>query len=248
MATLKDLTIAQIDEAIAGATERRLPLMLTIPSGRSWRILHSRFVGLREGHLLIEMPIADDGQPHEFKAADSVGVSFKFKHHKHVFSATVAGSEKLQLDNGTEAQVLSLCSPTRMKRLQRRAFRRATVPAGRIVRASFWTGGLQAEPHRSSLQSPVWSGKVVNISAGGALISCEPAVAQVLDPGETVGMHITFGVGEEAVSCDAQFRHLQATPDEALVGFRFVGLGHTPQGQEAMQQISSWTARFERHG
>lgn len=248
MATLRDLTIAQIDEAIAGATDRRLPLTLTIPSGRSWQILHSRFVALREGHLLIEMPIADDGQPHELKAADCVGVSFKFKHHKHVFSATVAGSETLRLDDGTEAQVLSLCSPTGMKRLQRRAFTRAAVPAGRIVRASFWTGGLQAEPHQSSLQNPVWSGRVINISAGGMLVSCEPAVAQVLDPGETVGMHISLGVGEEAVSCDAQFRHLEATADEALVGFRFVGLEQTPQGQKAMQQISSWTARFKRHG
>ncbi len=248
MTTLRDLTIAQIDEAIAGAAERRLPITLTIPSGESWQILHSRFLGVREGHLLIEVPVADDGQPHEFKAADCIGVSFKFKHHKHVFSGTVAGSEKLRLDDGTETQVLSLCSPTRMKRVQRRAFMRAAVPAGRIVRASFWTGGLQAEPHRSSIQTPVWSGRVVNISAGGMLVSCDPAVAQVLDPGETVGMHISFGVGEEAVSCDAQFRHLEATEDETLVGFRFVGLDQTPQGEKAMQQISSWTARFKRHG
>ncbi len=248
MAGIRDLSGAQIDEAVTGAAERRVPVTLTIRSEVGWRILHSRCLALREGHLLIEMPRAEGGPPHDFKAADRVGASFKLKHHKHIFSATVAGTEKLRLDDGAEAQVLSLCSPTRMKRLQRRAFTRAAVPAGRIVRASFWTGGLEAEPRRSSAEFPVWPAKVVNISAGGVQVSCEPAVARMLDPGETVGMHISFGVGEDAVSCDAQFRHVENVQGEALLGFQFVGLEQTPQGREAMQQISSWTARFEGGG
>lgn len=249
MAAIRDLSSEQIDEAVAGATEHHVPVTLTIRSGDSWQIFHSRCLALREEHMLIEMPRAEGEQPpQEFKAADRVGVSFKFKHHKHIFSATVAGTEKLPLDDGAEAQVLSLCSPTRMKRLQRRAFTRAAVPAGRIVRASFWMGGLEAEPRQASAEFPVWPAKVVNISAGGVQVSCEPAATQMLDPGETMGMHISFGVGQEAVSCDAQFRHAQTGADEALIGFQFMGLEQTPQGREAMRQISSWIARFEGGG
>ena len=249
MALIRDLTIAQIDEAVAGATERRLPVTLTIRVDDNWRILYSRCLGLREEHLLIEPPKAEgEHPPHEFKAADRIGVSFKFKHHKHIFSATVAGTENVRLDDGTEVEALSLCVPTQMKRLQRRAFTRAAVPAGRIVRASFWTGGLQAEPRRSSTETPVWSGKVVNISAGGVQVSCSGTVAETLDLGETVGMHVSFGVSEEAVSCDAQFRHVETVEGEELLGFQFVGLDQTPKGHEALQQISSWTAHFERGG
>ncbi len=247
MAVIRDLTSTQIDEALAGATERHLPVTLTIRVDDNWRILYSRCLRLQDEHLLIESPKAEgEHPPHEFKPADRVGVSFKFKHHKHIFSATVAGTEKLRLDDGTEADALSLCVPTQMKRLQRRAFTRAAVPPGRIVRAAFWTGGLQAEPRRSSVETPVWSAKVVNISAGGVQVLCEPTVAQVLDAGEIVGMHISFGVSEEAVSCDAQFRHLEDIGGGVLLGFQFVGMDQTPKGREGMQQISSWTGRFER--
>lgn len=248
MPTIVSLTNEQLDEAIASAAQRHLPITVTIRDQDSWRILHSRFLSIDSEHLLIEMP-SFDGQsaPDLFEAADRIGLSFKLKHYKHICAATVAGASEITTDDGSKSTVLSLCLPTQMQRVQRRVFSRVNVPANRIVRASFWVGGLDAEPTQASPQMPVWNGQVANISAGGAQVRCPKEITEALDFGETVGMHISFGLAQETVSTDAQYRHLEPSPDqEALIGFQFVGLEQTPKGQESLSQIGAWMNRFRR--
>ena len=250
MATMKELSDSQMDEAVAAAAERRVPLTLTVRLEDGWQILHSRLVALRGEHLLVTMPKCEGDSPAtELKPDETVGVSFKFKHHKHIFCTTVLGTESLQDEEGQETRALSLRRPEQMRKLQRRAFTRAPVPRDKIVRASFWSGGLEAEPSQSSPETPVLTGKVVNISAGGVQVACLPEIQGALEPGETVGMHITFGVGEEeAISLDAQFRHIGTGGDQVLLGFRFVGLEQTGKGRQTLQQITYRTAQLARLG
>jgi c-di-GMP-binding flagellar brake protein YcgR len=173
-------------------------------------------------------------------------VSFKFKHHKHVFTGTVVGLEDTELPGGAALRALVVCSPTRMHRMQRRAFLRADVPPNRVVRASFWLGGRDAEPAGTSPDCPVWSGRVTNISAGGFQVISSDQGARCLEVGETVGVRIHFGVGEEAVYADAQFRHVQEAEGKLYVGFQFVGLAQTPEGRKTLELISVKAGQFHR--
>lgn len=248
MPAIVNLTNEQLDEAIASAVQRHLPITVTIRDKDSWRILHSRFLSVESEHLLIEMPSSDrQSAPELFEAADRIGLSFKLKHYKHICAATIAGTSEITTDDGSKSPVLSLCLPTQMQRVQRRIFSRVSVPANRIVRASFWVGGLDAEPTQASPQMPVWGGQVVDISAGGVQVRCSKEITETLDLGETVGMHISFGLAQETVSIDAQYRHLESGSDtEALIGFQFVGLEQTPKGQEVLGQIGTWMNQFRR--
>ena len=247
MATLQELTHQQINEAIEAGTQRTVPATVTIRAGKSWANLHSRMLALKDDHLLIAAPLPHEGQPvREFRPADKVGLSFKLKHHKHVFTATVASVDRVRVGDQDDAPVLTLCFPTRMHRLQRRAFLRVDVPPNRIVRASFWLGGCQAEPAGTSPQQPVWAGRVSNISAGGFQIVTQDQPLELLEIGEVIGVRLAFGAGEQTVYADALFRHIIEDDGDLLLGFQFLALAHSRQGRQALQVISTRVSEFQR--
>jgi c-di-GMP-binding flagellar brake protein YcgR len=247
MASLQNLTNQQIDEVLYAAAERQVPATITVHEAAGWASYHTRLLEIRQGHILLEAPSPEIGeQSREFRPADKIGVSFKLKHHKYVFAGTVAETSQDKLDDGSVRGVLHLCSPTRMQRMQRRAFERSDVPANRIVRASFWLGGRESEPAGTTPDQPVWSGRVVNISAGGFQLTSEHSLGDAVSPGDTIGVRISFGIGEEAVYADAQFRHCLEEGGKFHLGFQFVGLGLTPEGREALQVIGSKANQFQR--
>lgn len=247
MATLQHLSNRQINEVIEMAAGRRVPVTITIRAEKGWASYRSRMLAIREGHIWLELP-RDEPETcaHDFSPADKAGVSFKLKHHKHVFTGTVAGVDSGKTDDGCDVQILRVCSPTKMHRMQRRAFFRAEVPPNRIVRASFWPGGREAEPAGTTPERPVWSGRVANLSAGGLQVRCEDIDAEALEIGETVGIRISFGAGDETVYADAQFRHIDVIDDGALVGLQFVGLPQTPEGRQVLQFIGTKASEYQR--
>jgi len=246
MPTLQELTHVQVEEALRSAVEKQVPAVATIRSGGGWMNLHTRFLACRGPHLLMSMPSAEgDIGPRSFAPADKIGVSFKLKHHKHVFTAVVAASESY-LDGDTVLPALRLCCPTKMQRLQRRAFLRVNVPPNRIVRGSFWLGGREAEPAGTTVECPVWQGRVTNLSAGGFQLLTSPECVSLLEVGDLVGVRLVFGAGQEAVYADAQYRHVEPQDCEALLGFQFLGLPLTPEGRETLDALSARVAEFQR--
>ena len=247
MATLQELTHQQIEESIRAGAERTVPATVTIRDGSSWANLQSRLMGLEGEHLLIAMPVPHACEkPRDFAPADKIGLSFKLKHHKHIFTATVAGVGEIGGNGTPAAPGLRVCWPTRMHRMQRRAFLRVDVPPSRLVRASFWLGGSAAEPSGTSVNAPVWSGRVTNLSAGGFQLLTQDRALESLEVGDTVGVHLMFGAGGENVSADAQFRHVDRLEEGLMMGFQFLGLAQTPQGRKALHAISGKVGSFHR--
>jgi len=247
MPTLQHLDNRQIDEAILAASQRQVPVTITVRKDGGWANLRSRLLATRDGHLWLAIPTGDDGTGwHEFHPADKAGVSFKLRHHKHIFTGTVACVDEADLPDGSRERVLQVCSPTRMQRLQRRAFQRVDVPPNRIVRVSLWIGGRQSEPVGGGAEQPIWTGRVLNLSAGGFQAICDDEAAAALDVGETVGVRLRFGAEEAVVYADAQYRHHQPGSEGSCLGFQFVGLGQTPEGRQALQAITLKTAQYQR--
>ncbi|MFB3892205.1 MAG: flagellar brake protein [Phycisphaerae bacterium] len=247
MATLQDLDPQQMEQSVYDAIARRVPVILTVRVGDSWSNLHSYVLAERERTLLLELPLPDDSRPpHEFAPGEAVGVSFKHKHHKHIFNTRVVGLQSLHTEDGCALHVLALEAPAKMQRLQRRAYLRADVPPNRVVRATFWLGGREAEPAGGSTDTPVWLGRVANISAGGFQLRAEDNVADAVDVGDIVGARLTFGAADEAVFADAQCRHIEHCGVGVLMGFQFIGLDQSAEGRAAIQFISSKVSEYQR--
>jgi c-di-GMP-binding flagellar brake protein YcgR len=247
MSILKELDVEQINELIGEAVEKQIPAMVTVGSENQWENLHTRVLSVRGSHLLLEFPVADEGHaPWEFVPAERIGINFKLRHHKHIFSATVVGLDEVLIEGDVRVPALVVVLPTRMQRLGRRAFNRVDVPENRIVRVSFWLGGRDAEPTANMPENPVWTGLVNNLSAGGLQIEVDQKVTHIVEPGDVLGVRISFGAAENTIYADALFRHAQpAQEGKVYMGLQFLGLTESPQGLATLQFISSKVNEFE---
>ena len=242
---MQELNIRQIDDAITQAVEKHIPLTLSINEG-GWINLHSRFIEVCEKHILVEPPINTDGKSYEFSLAEKIALSFKLKHHKYLSNARMAGLQDISLEDGIVDQALALCFPMHMQRIQRRSFTRVDVPAGWIVRVSFWPGDKDSEPKTPTDVREVWSGSVIDLSAGGFRCVITGEKAPFLETGQTVGVRLGFGSGKESLYSDAQFRHCDTSGHKYSLGFQFLGLAHTTEGREVLRTIGQKMCEFAR--
>ncbi len=245
---MRRLDIQEINQTITDAIKKHIPLNLSIHSDH-WTNLHSRFLDVRQERLIVELPSSqDEGSPCKFVPAERIALSFKFKHYKYLGSTCVGGITQFSLEDGTSIPALSLCFPMHMQKLRRRSFTRVNVPEGRIVRASFWSGGKECEPAGPSSEAPVWSGSVKDLSAGGFKVHICADRMPALEVGQTVGVRIAFGPGEESIYTDAQFRY--CSPRDGIerfaIGFQFVGLAHTEEGRTVLCTIARKMDEFSR--
>jgi len=246
MGALQELNPMQMSEALVAACEKRIPVTTMLHRGEIWLNMRSRFLAIDGARLIFELPRIDGDKPIEdLDPAEKLGMSFKHKHHKHLFSTTVLTTQDFQGPEGKTAAMAVGC-PITMQRIQRRAYYRAVVPPNRIVRVSFWFGGRDSEPSGTTAEQPVWSAKVEDISAGGFLAKVRSDVGMVLDVGDMVGLRMTFGLSAESFYADAQFRHAQQVPDGALVGFQFIGLGQSPESKNALRLITVKVSEYQR--
>jgi len=243
MSILQELNHREIGQVMLVAAERAVPMAITVRRGDGWKNLQSRAAGLRNDCLLLEMPMGPQGNLHEFRTGESVGVSLKLKHHKYLFLAEVADHSPSG-GRGEEGPLLVLSRPTRMQRLQRRAYVRAPVPEGCVARAAFWLGGQMNEPSGTSPDRPVWNGRLLDLSAGGFSVRTAEDSVRILEVGYLMGVRLVFGVGLEAVYANACLRHVAPQEGGAVMGFQFLALEHSEDGRNALRAISRKVSEF----
>lgn len=246
MANFQELTGKQIESALAQAVSKQMPIAVTTRSGMGWEKFRSAFLAASGSHLILAMPVDLHGQGQTYQPADRLGLSFKCGHHKHVFSATVVDSAQHLTDDGREIAALKIVSPSKMQRIQRRAFQRVSVPEEALVRAAFWRGGREVEPQGHQDQQAVWTATVADLSAGGLQLICHGYNGPQMEAGDLIGVRLLFGVASETCFVDAQFRYAETDGDKAMMGFQFIGLAHSREGRTALQLISSKVADLQR--
>ncbi len=246
MSSLRNLEAGQIGEVLASGAEKQLPVVVTVRCGDHWINLPSRLIGLGAGFCWLEMPGPDRaGRPYEFEVTDKIAVSFKLKHYKYLFTASVAEIRHISRDDIDATEAMCIYIPDKMQRISRRAFERVDVPRNRIVRVSLWQGGRGAEPTSADTDRPVFLGTVTNISAGGFRVKTDTAAGELFEVGDVAGIRIVFGPGDQSFYADAQFRHAAADGDAVQLGFQFVGLGRTHEDLQALEMLSQKVAEFQ---
>ena len=244
MPNFQQLSNDQINEAIRGAVELRVPIVITFRHEEMWMTYYSRFVGTQGSHFTIELPRSDRDNDQQWAPADRIGISFKYRHYKYVCSATLAGPETIQDDEGQAHDVLSVVCPTQMHRLQRRVYKRVSVPNEESVRGTVWLGGSDTRPETGEEDTPVWEGSVDNLSAGGFHMFCQFDVDRLPRIGDEVGLRLTFGPNEEPCLADAMIRHVQRVENGVSLGMQFLGLSQSRHGRATLSRISSKVAYF----
>ncbi len=246
MAKLQTLSNEQINEAVSAAVEKHVPATILVKRDNAWVSLHSRFLAVQGSHLLLAVPkMSGCDDQYTVTPAQKLGVCFKLKHHKHICTVTAVGPETYQLPDSGETQVVTVCWPTRISSLQRRAYQRVHVPEGKVVRASFWLGGIGDEP-KCTDEGLVWTGRVIDLSAGGFQLIANPDEVGDVLVGESVGVRVSFEAGTQAVYADALFRHKESDGDMVRLGFQFLALGQDRKSGCALETVAVKVAEFQR--
>lgn len=245
MPLIQELDRGQIDICLAEAVRRRVPVSMTCRVGGLWYNFRSRVIRQTRDELWLESPPDPAGtaeEKPEMVEGLMLGLTFKLGHHKHIFNTPIEAVCPISTDGGESLIAVCVPVPSKMQRLQRRAYYRVDVPRNRSILATFWHGGQACD------KSARWEGWVTNISAGGFQVRLPSRSAANLCIGDVVGVHIKVGQEFEPVPADAQFRQ-RISDDRGVVmlGFQFVGLNESERGRETLERIGQIVRSFRRH-
>jgi hypothetical protein len=243
MAFLQELAPAEIEEAIDLMAEQNALVALTVRYRGRWVTFRARTIAQSKGVVWVEKPKTDHlPTPYEFAAGNQVGVSFSMAHRKFVFAARTLGHEVYRLDEETESTALTLEVPKVMHKIERRLHDRLDQSSDEVTRASFWLGGWEARPEEASVEAPVWSGRILNVSSGGLLVRTSYEAAKYVEVGDILGLHIKFGENGRSVLVDAQLRHCARDGEMALLGLQFVEDPVRPENNAGVDTIRKMIA------
>jgi hypothetical protein len=248
MPVIEQLTSRQIRQCLDEAVDRQAPVCLTCREGTTWLNLRTRILQAGGQALWLADPFEGVQPPRQILPGTALGLSFKLRHHKHVFTAAAQAVCQVRCEHLGTVQAVQVALPQQMERIQRRAFIRADVPRNRSVLATFWQGGQAMAPDTPQAQ-PLWEGWVTNLSAGGFQVRLASHAAPPLEAGDVVGVRIDLGQEFPPLLADAQFRHV--TQDDRGVtrlGFQFVGLNESAHGRQTLVLIGQVVRQFQHVG
>jgi len=230
------------DQALDEAASRNVPSVLRVRDSVSWVAHKSRFLGANPvtKRLYVEYPppAAPEAPPPEVRRGESVGVAFRRGHKKCVFTSVVLGQEEYGPDEGTRAPALALRWPDSLQELQRRAYYRVSVPPHKTVTVELWQGGAACRKKAGTAAWPSYSGRLMDLSAGGMRLVLPPNRDPRLDVGDAVGLEFQPEPGGPAFLLNGIVRYVEPAPDGATaMGLQFVGLEATVENRKVLQQL-----------
>jgi c-di-GMP-binding flagellar brake protein YcgR len=232
------------------AALRNTPIAVTCRVGDVWQSFHSRFLGIRDGDVWIDkVTPATEGQPAaEFEAGQRIGVAFKQRHYKYVYSTQVLLAGDLQSVLGAKTVGMRTAWPSDMLQFQRRMFERVLVPSGRRGFITFWEGGLIHEPQAHMRDRLTYHGQLVDLSAGGFRVRLIGGADPGFHTGDPLGADIAFDGQPAQIRVDLQYRH--SMPDEfgVTLGLQIMGLAETDEGRKTLERINQFVQEFQRTG
>jgi anti-anti-sigma regulatory factor len=146
-----------------------------------------------------------------------------------------------QLSSGT----LELRCSDGSGQLQRRNYKRLSVPPPLEINVMLWHGGRKDDYHKA-LPGHCWRGRLVDISEGGVQVAIDAATQTSLGKGRLVGLEFSPNPAQAILTFDAQIREILPTADgkNICLGLQFVGLEANPEGRQGLRRLCSSTGIY----
>ncbi len=247
MAVQQEISADEIHQIVETAAHRNAPIALTCRKAGTWQSYRSRFLGLRGGQVWVEYGTVGSGQESpEFAEGQRVGIAFKQRHFKYVFSTDISAVREFYLDAGRKITGLRLAWPTDMHQLQRRIFNRVDVPDDCQIFAHFWEGGLEHEPTEPLREKLIHFGQLTDLSGGGFRIRLLSATDPGFQSGSAIGADLHIDGEPSVIKVDAQYRHVDIDEFGITLGMKLLGLTETSEGRKKLSKINKLLRRFQR--
>jgi len=232
MSVTKTTTVDQCSDMLREAIRRGLHLTITYRGSVGWRSYKGIFAQapIEQSQLAACMKMDEGPQGYGLpRAGSSIGVSFRFGHKKCMFASTLRSVRE-----ANEGLIVTMDAPSRLSHLQRRVFERVMLPPDAAIAVRFWHEDEDAKPPQ---QRDIRYAQLEDLSAGGMRMR-----------GSKVGdltIHSTFRCAfspqpnSPVLVLDAVLMHREEVENgRASLGFHFIGLEATPQGQHNLENLA----------
>jgi len=238
------LSWEQSNNALMWAIENQAPLRLTVHLARDWMEVSSQFIG---GEMLKSLLVKSFPEPWTNKvlAGQLLPCSFRKGHRKYLFVSAIASHEQVEFA-GAASQTCVLAWPDGLQEMQRRHYVRAKVPEEYDLAVRLWLPVPAVE--QRPMTEPFAVGKLIDISAGGALV--ELGTAENIRVGDSYLLEIELPKPEEPVLVLAQSRRMEGGPDQTLghYGFQLLSPGCGPRGQQTLFRLARFANYLRQFG
>jgi c-di-GMP-binding flagellar brake protein YcgR len=241
------LTPHNTTELFDRAVAERALAVVTLHDGQAWQTFKARFLERdpRERFIVLDYVALDNASLPPLTPGECVGISFRQRSRKFLFSTVVEAKGHFALDDKNTVAAMRYRWPAGLSELQRRAYYRTPVPEDMTLVASVWAGGVtaRASAQRDTLQ--VLTGNVADLSCGGALITLHQPQPPDWQEGQTLGIEAQLPDGRAPIVIDARYRGTRPMSTGVLsAAVQFIGLELSADGPAILQRLANSVQRL----
>jgi len=241
------------DHIIQGAVTTRLRASLSRYGITGWLSYKTRIVDADEEQrvLVIETPVDEQtGQTVAIPPGEHIGISFRRGRAKCSFTTVVSAAGACEQSSTCQRGVIGVDWPDKLQIVQRRVYNRVAPPAGTCVQVYFWPEGegpscdAAADVSFNPGRHDASVGRMEDLSAGGVRVIS----SQRIQPSDrTYVCAFCPRNTDRPLQFEAKLRHIDTLAGEKFaLGFQFVGLDATTQGQCRLAHLANVVSGFRQ--
>lgn len=172
--------------------------------------------------------------PLNINVDDSVGISFKYGYSKFIFEAKVLGFEPSENKNSPGRIVIGM--PDKIEVLAKRSYFRVNIPNSLDVPVTL---SHYQENKTQNSDSDFWTGRLIDISAGGVQVAVPAAQNTALKKGHTAQIKFASPNQDTLITIQGLVRYIAPTADKKniCIGFQIIGLEATESGRATLARL-----------
>ena len=233
--------------------EDKIPIYISHLSGQRWHIARAVVVGITEKYFDVEIGPQRLSWQVCLQQGQSVGITFKYSfdggYGRFVLGTTVAEVRQREDYSGA----LTLMMPDEIDVIQRRSFERVRPPEGVNIDVNVWSrnflrvGGQSGPPRRVEV-SQSWTGRLVDISAGGMAVAISHSQGPAFEAGQFVRLKFIPIPGETPLAFSAYVKTVSQTADggSLCLGLATVGLEASSEGRLVLQRLCNVVEQYSQ--
>ncbi len=244
------LTITQNEaEVFDRAVQSNALAVVTLQSDGGWQSFKSRFLERDPNRrfFVLDYEAQNGVEPPPLELGQYVGISFRHSSRKIMFATIVEARGRFRKSDERQTTAIRYSWPQGMTEMQRRSYYRTPVPAEMSVAAHLWPGGVMKRAAAQGETMQVLTGRLADLSCGGALVCVSADISLPWAENETLGVELDLDDGRPPAQLDAHYRGLrhddQGRPCAAI---QFVGMEMTVDGRLVLERLSRFVQRLHR--
>ncbi len=238
---MKESQLLKLDQAVqllCDAADANSSAVVSYLKDGRWQIANSTLSEVTGNGLEIGITPETENDVASLPVNQPVGISLKFKHIKYIFETRVTAVG--QDINADANKSYTLALPDRIEMMQRRAYSRIPAPRSMNVNVTLWHRGY----NDSQINAPsedYWQGNLVDLSAGGLMMSIKDDSSQYFSQNQYLGLQFTPTYYQKPITLEGKINRLKQCDETGrlYIAVEFLGLEASSEGREKIHRLIS---------